>query len=94
MSTHKLKTINPYFNRAWLQEKTFEVRNNDRDFQKGDIVYLQEYDNDTNAHSGRELKCTITYVLNEFAAISKGYVVFSFTVDNYIEPTNPITNPH
>jgi hypothetical protein len=88
MSLHKLKTIQPYFNRCWEQEKTFEVRVNDRDFQKGDNVYLQEYDNETNTYSGRELYCTITYVLHEFPAITKGYVVFSFNVIDYINPNN------
>jgi len=86
MSIHKLKTINPYFNRCWEQEKTFEVRKNDRDFQKGDNVYLQEYDKETDKYSGRELHCVITYVLHDFIAIDQEYVVFSFSVIDYINP--------
>lgn len=85
MKTHRLKTVQPYFERCWQCSKTFDVRKNDRDFQKGDTVYLQEYDAETNTYSGKELRCTILYVLHEFAALEKGYVVFSFCVDQFVE---------
>lgn len=85
MKIHRLKTVQPYFERCWQNSKTFEVRKNDRDFQKGDTVYLQEYDAENTTYSGKELRCTILYVLHEFPAIEKGYVVFSFCIDQYIE---------
>lgn len=88
MKTHKLKTVQPYFERCWLQSKRFEVRKNDRDFREGDTVYLQEYDSEKETYSGKELRCTILYVLSDFPAIEKGYVVFSFTVDQYIEKSS------
>ena len=88
MKTHRLKTVQPYFERCWQQSKTFEVRKNDRDFQKGDTVYLQEYDAETNLYSGKEIRGTILYVLHEYPAIEKGYIVFSFCVDQYIEKAN------
>lgn len=81
---HKLKTTNPYFQRCWDQEKTFEVRNNDRDFQKGDTICLQEYDERLKMYSGREIIGTILYVLSGYPGIEKGYVVFSFSVDQCI----------
>ncbi len=85
MKTHYLKTASPYFERSWLNSKTFEIRNNDRDFQKGDTVYLQEYDPQNDTYSGRELRCTILYVLHEFHALERGYVIFSHCIDQYIE---------
>lgn len=85
MSIHKLKTIQPYFEKCWEQSKTFDVRINDRDFQAGDIVYLQEYNDVEKTYSGRELKCTITYVLSNYPNIRTGFVVFSFKVDEYIK---------
>ena len=36
--THKLKTWPSYFQRVWTGEKTFEVRLDDRGYQKGDEV--------------------------------------------------------
>jgi hypothetical protein len=43
MATHFLKTHPPYFARVQAGEKNFEVRKNDRDFQTGDILVLQEW---------------------------------------------------
>lgn len=44
MQTHKLKTRGLYFDAVESGEKTFEVRLNDRAFQKGDILELQRLD--------------------------------------------------
>lgn len=41
---HELKIWPKYYCRVRSGEKTFEVRDNDRDFQRGDIVVLNEYD--------------------------------------------------
>lgn len=41
MSTeHVLKTIEPYFSAVASGEKTFELRRNDRAYQKGDTLVL------------------------------------------------------
>lgn len=40
MQTHKLKTLPPYWDAVRRGEKTFEVRRDDRGFQKGDILEL------------------------------------------------------
>lgn len=50
---HTLKTIQPYFGEVESGNKNFEVRKDDRNFQKGDILFLQEYD--------KEKKCLILY---------------------------------
>ena len=76
---HYLKTINPYFEMSWKRLKTFEIRKNDREFKVGDMVQLQEFDSETNKYSGRELIGSIDYILNDFPALKKGYVVFSLT---------------
>ena len=41
---HELKTAPVYFNRSWSGEKLFEVRKNDRHFQKWDGIILMEWD--------------------------------------------------
>ena len=78
---HELKTLPIYFQRSWEQGKTFEVRLNDRDFQKGDKILLKEYDG-TN-YTGREILGEILYVLSDFDGLQKDYVIFSFCVDQY-----------
>lgn len=89
MTVHRLKTINPYFEEIRQGVKKFEVRLNDRDFNVDDEVYLQEYDPETNKYSGIEIRADIIYVLKDYEAIKKGYVVFGFRVKQHI-----IKNPH
>lgn len=43
MKTHYLKTLPAYFDAVHRGDKTFEIRSNDRDFQTGDTLVLQEY---------------------------------------------------
>ena len=74
---HQLKISPVYFARVLSNEKTFEARFNDRDFQKGDFVSLNEYEN--NNHTGNQIDVQITYVLNGGQyGIKKGYCVFGF----------------
>jgi len=41
--THDLKTLPVYFDAVHRGEKTFEIRRDDRGFQKGDTVRLRRY---------------------------------------------------
>lgn len=43
MSEHTLKVIPPYFDAILDGTKTFEVRKNDRAYQRGDILHLSEW---------------------------------------------------
>lgn len=47
VTVHFLKTLRPYFNDVVLKDefkrKTFEVRKNDRNYQVGEYLVLQEY---------------------------------------------------
>jgi len=77
MKTHELKTINPWFSDMWNGEKDFEVRKDDREFLKGDILWLREYIPNAlrdvanncliltggNPYTGRELLCHVKYIL-------------------------------
>ena len=54
MSTrHELKTVNPWFQMVIDDEKTFDIRVNDRDFQPGDELLLREYNPETQQYSDR-----------------------------------------
>ena len=75
---HELKTAPVYFNRTWSGEKLFEVRRNDRHFQKGDGIILMEWDGEK--YTGSQIFGSITYVLSGFDAIDSEYVVFGFRI--------------
>lgn len=80
MKIHHLKTVQPFFSEVKNGTKTFEIRRNDRDFQVGDEVYLQEYDLQKNTFSGQEVRGIITYVLKDWKGLDADYCVFSFEV--------------
>lgn len=74
---HELKTKEEFFRSIWAGTKTFEIRNNDRDFHVDDEVVLEEIMKDTeDVRTGREVEGWITYV-TDFQQ-KEGYVVFSF----------------
>lgn len=72
---HNLKIAQEYFEAVNEGLKTFEIRNNDRNFKVEDIVNLEEID-ENKEYTGRKVTGKITYITN-YAQMS-GYVVFSF----------------
>jgi hypothetical protein len=73
---HQLKIHPPYYDRVLMNEKTFEVRKNDRDFQVNDQLDLREYDPVKNEYTGKMVIKTVSYVLHggQFG-IEAGYCV-------------------
>ena len=62
MNTHKLKTWPSFFKDFLDKGKSFDIRRNDRDYQVGDTVVLQEYDPIEEEYTGRTLNRKITYI--------------------------------
>jgi ASC-1-like (ASCH) protein len=73
--THTLKTWPDFFDAVASGEKTFEIRKNDRGFQKGDKLILEKFDPaDPEKHvSENALYIDVTYVLNGFG-LENGFV--------------------
>ena len=82
MPVHRLKTWPNYFDAVVSGEKTFEVRRDDRGFQKGDVLCLQRFDpvsgysRDLTTRKTVEVLRRVTWVLTggQFG-IEPGYVV-------------------
>ena len=76
--THELKTWNEYFEEIFIGNKTFEIRKNDRDFKKGDMLILKEWNPKTENYTGREIEKNVTYILNggKFG-LEKGFVAMA-----------------
>jgi ASC-1-like (ASCH) protein len=83
---HRLKTIQPYFNEVVDGKKNFEIRKNDRDYQVGDTLLLEEYSTDTSdwGYTGVIHRKTISYVLKDCQqfGLLNGYCVLG--LHNYI----------
>jgi hypothetical protein len=87
MTEHVLKTWGRYWDRVASGEKTFEVRRDDRGFQKGDILVLRRTEDDTpyqcspgadGRFSYRDLRKRVAWILTggQFG-IEPGYVVMA-----------------
>jgi hypothetical protein len=82
MAEHELKTWPDFFQPIVDGSKTFEVRFDDRGFQRGDFAYLREYDPSSGGrYTGRALRARIGYVLTRpvgrAGASLGGHCVFS-----------------
>ena len=86
MTVHTLKCWPNYFDAIKIGDKTFDVRRDDRGFQKGDIVILQrtrsdglhQVEYDYQERVKHELRRRITWILTggQFG-IEPGYVVLA-----------------
>ena len=74
---HDIK-INPYaYEQVRCGNKTFEIRNNDRGYQKGDTVVMRCYDNNCYDTEKPKITATISYVTN--FAQKENWCVFGLT---------------
>lgn len=82
--THELKCLPCYFWAIDCGDKPFDVRRDDRGFQKGDIVVFKEHDPNKDyarhgwrdGYSGNEIEREISYILTGGQwGIEPGYVV-------------------
>ncbi|MGH1816612.1 DUF3850 domain-containing protein [Enterococcus casseliflavus] len=71
---HNLKILPEYFEAVVSGKKTFEVRKNDRDFQVGDEVLLEEFTL-FGGYTGARALVKITYITDY--AQKNGFVVFA-----------------
>ena len=73
--THELKTYPKYFQETIEGNKPFEIRKNDRDYKKGDILEMMEFKDGKN--TGRTVRVLVTYILEEFAGLEDGYCIMA-----------------
>lgn len=78
--THKIKIKESFADAVYKGEKTFEIRFNDRGYQKGDLVeFIVVSDSEgpkTIKHPLMGMTFVIDYVLSGWG-LQDGYVVFS-----------------
>lgn len=72
---HELKIAPNYFEKVVSNEKSFEVRYDDRNFQVGDILKLMEFVG--GSYTGRSVYVKVTYILRDFEGLQPNFVVLS-----------------
>ena len=85
---HKIKVPKNVFEPMLLDMKTFDVQRRDLMLTKSDTLLYQEYDSETLLFSGRQLRCSIPYIISDHLALSQKYAVFSLKIEKviYAEP--------
>lgn len=79
MKIHELKTRPEYFEAARKRQKNFELRKNDRDYQVGDLVRLEEFED--GEYTGRYTGLRpVLYVLKDCPeyGLAEGYCIIGF----------------
>lgn len=74
--THTLKTWPEPFDAVNLLDKTFEIRKDDRNYQLGDRLILQEWIPETETYTGREIEFRVTFI-GRGAPYPEGYACMS-----------------
>ena len=69
---HAVKQLPEFFEAVIEGIKTFEVRQNDRDYRVGDLLALNEYDG--KGYTGRCCLVKIDYILNDEKYCRDGFV--------------------
>lgn len=77
MKIHNLKILPEYYAAVRNGTKRFEVRENDRQFELGDILRLMEWEEGAG-FSGAEILVPVTYILyGSHYGVRDGYCVMS-----------------
>lgn len=82
---HNLKILPCYFAQVVAGIKTAELRYNDRAFAAGEDMLLREWSEETE-FTGREVRVTITDVLEYPEALCNGWVMISFALKPWKGP--------
>lgn len=76
---HELKILPEYFEEVLKQNKRFELRKDDRDWEVGDAILLKEWDGEE--YTGRVMQLlTIRYILRDCSeyGLQEGYCILGF----------------
>jgi hypothetical protein len=76
MKEHFVKCWPEYFAAAWEGVKPFENRQNDRQYQKGDRVTMQEWNPTSGQYTGRWITGTIIYQTD--MGLQPGWITFAW----------------
>lgn len=88
---HALKIYPEYFEEVLSGKKTFEARENDRDFKTGDLLALNEWDPVKEAYTGRSAMVYVDYACTSTKYVREGFAVMSIKPCICRKVTTPIS---
>ena len=74
---HQLKIWPEYLSAIRLGLKPYEIRKNDRNYQTGDILALNEWNPRTKKYSGDYITIIVKSVAHECIGVKRGYCVMT-----------------
>ncbi|EKT3957672.1 DUF3850 domain-containing protein [Flavobacterium psychrophilum] len=77
--THELKIVPEYFKDAMLGLKKFEIRFNDRNYQVGDTLILNEFNPKTERYTGEQVTRKVDYILDNVNGLQADYVILQIS---------------
>ena len=77
---HQIRIGASFFEDACSNIKSFELRKNDRDYKKGDILELMEFLDGRN--TGRMVRKLVTYILEDYTGLEDGYCIMATALVN------------
>lgn len=80
LTIHRLKCEAPFFDAVEVGRKTAELRNDDRNFQVGDVLELIRTKNGAPTHAGAKVQAVVTHIVRSSDGpwLAPGYVMLSF----------------
>ncbi len=76
MKIHTLKITSDNFTNVITGLMSFQLRKDDRNYSKGDVLNLCEVDKDIVC-TGRVQVCKVSHILTEADGLQKGYVLLN-----------------
>lgn len=77
--THELKIYPEHFKEVLLGLKKVEIRLNDRNYQVGDTLLLNEYNPNTRKYSGSQVTRKVDYIIRNVAGLNYDYVIMQIS---------------
>lgn len=77
---HQIRLGASFFEDGCSNIKSFELRKNDRDYKKGDILELMEFLDGRN--TGRMVRKLVTYILEDYTGLEDGYCIMATSLVN------------
>lgn len=84
MTVHHVKSWTPFFEAFVAGDKRHDLRDDDRSYQVGDFLVLQDFHPFGGGYSGREFVMEVSYITGRetpcafsSSVLAKGYVILS-----------------